>query len=358
MAVFMSISASVMETLEVLIDLNLPVLLWGPPGVGKSSTMNALAEKRRWALIDMRLGQMSPVDLRGVPVPDHNTKRTTWYPPSELPDEKRDGKCGILFLDELLQAPRDVQSAALQLVLDRRLGEYKLPPEWRVVAASNRVSDKAGTYQIISSLANRFVHIPVACSMPSLDISDTGVEVNAEDWKKWALQNDVAEEIVAFINYRPNLLWRPTGQVAFPTPRMWGDYVNKIIKHAGLNQLAIAGCIGEGPAAEFMAFCKLRKEMPDPDAILRGEDVAAPVRPDVTYALCGALAVRVINANKSKKKEAPRYAQNVMRYLTKLPAEFQVLLLKDMFGGGASNLFWGLPEFSEWVKEHREVFLA
>lgn len=357
MAVFMSISTSVMETLEVLIDLNLPVLLWGPPGVGKSSTVNALAEKRRWGMIDMRLGQISPVDLRGVPVPNHETKRTAWYPPAELPDEKRDGKYGILFLDELLQAPRDVQSAALQLVLDRRLGEYRLPPEWRVVAASNRVSDKAGTYQIISSLANRFVHIPVACSMPSLDINDTGVEVSAEDWKKWALQNDVAEEIIAFINYRPNLLWRPTGQVAFPTPRMWGDYVNKIVKHTGLNQLAIAGCIGEGPAAEFVAFCKLRKEMPDPDAILKGEDVPAPTRPDVTYALCGALAVRIINASKSKKKEAPRCAKNVMRYITKLPTEFQVLLLKDIFGGGAGSLFMGLPEFSEWATNHREVFL-
>lgn len=100
-----------------------------------------------------------------------------------------------------------------------------------------------------------------------------------------------------------------------------------------------------------------KQEMPDPDAILYGEDVPAPTNPDVTYALCGALALRIINANKSNEKEAFRYAENVMRYLTKLPAEFQLLLLKDIFAGGAGKLFLEMPEFSNWVREHREMLL-
>lgn len=344
------------KTLKNLIDVNLPILLWGPPGVGKSSMIRQEAQERGWKLIDLRLSQMSPVDLRGIPVPDHETGRTKWYPPVELPEVKRDGKYGLLFLDELLQAPRDVQAAALQLVLDRRLGEYKLPDGWRVVAASNRVSDKAGTYQIISSLANRFVHIPVACSLPPMDIQSEGIEVNFEAWKAWAYDNNVREEVISFLNYRPNLLWKPTGQVAYPTPRIWGDYVSKIIANSGMDQKAIAGCVGDGPAAEFTAFCRLRDEMPDPDAILNGEDVSAPTRPDVTYAVCGALAARIVAAK--KRKNAGKFAANLMHYIKKIPAEFQVLVLKDIFSGGAGDSFIALPEFTAWSKEHKEVFLA
>lgn len=344
------------ESINSLIDLGLPVILWGPPGVGKSTMIRSIAEKKKVGLIDLRLSQMSPVDLRGIPVPNHDMRRTTWYPPAELPCPERDGEKGILFLDELINSPRDVQAAALQLVLDRRLGEYKVPDGWQIVAASNRVTDKAGAYQIISSLANRFVHIPVACSLPALSLDAEGIDVDFEQWKGWAFEHGVAEEVLAFLNYRQNLIWKPTGQVAYPTPRMWADYVSKIVKNIGLDQRAIAGCIGDGPAAEFIAFCRVKDEMPDPDDIMQGKDVPAPSRPDVTYALCGALAVRVIkNRN---RKSAPQVAQNIMNYLKKLPTEFQVLLLKDIFSGKAGKHFISLPEFAKWSEKHKEVFLS
>lgn len=345
-----------LNTIENLIDVGLPVILWGPPGVGKSSMIRAIAEKKKVNLIDLRLSQMSPVDLRGIPVPDHSTRRTAWYPPAELPDTKRDGEKGILFLDELLNSPRDVQAAALQLVLDRRLGEYKVPDGWQIVAASNRANDKAGSYQIISSLANRFVHIPIACSMPSLSLDSEGIDVDFETWKAWAYEQGIAEEVLAFLNYRQNLIWKPTGQVAYPTPRIWADYVSKIVQKIGLDHKAIAGCIGDGPAAEFVAFCRIKGEMPDPDKIMKGEDVAAPTRPDITYALCGALAARVIKTR--NRKNSAEIAKNVMNYIAKLPAEFQVLLLKDIFSGKAGANFIELPQFEKWSETHKEIFLA
>jgi len=299
---------------------------------------------------------MSPVDLRGIPVPEHDARRTAWYPPAELPNVERDGEKGILFLDELLNSPRDVQAAALQLVLDRRLGEYKVPDGWQIVAASNRTNDKAGAYQIISSLANRFVHLPIACSLPSLSLDAEGIDVDFAQWKEWAFEHGVSEEVLAFLNYRQNLVWKPTGQVAYPTPRMWADYVSIIVKEIGLDYKAIAGCIGDGPAAEFTAFCRVKGEMPDPDKIMKGEDVAAPTRPDVTYALCGALAVRVIKSR--NRKSAPEIAENVMKYTMKLPVEFQVLLLKDIFSGKAGKHFVSLLQFGRWSEKHKEVFLS
>src|SRR4029079_8083765 len=115
---------------------------------------------------------------------------------------------GVLFLDELAQAPPLVQAACLQLTLDRRVGEHELPAGWSVIAASNRAEDRAGTHRLISPLLNRFVHLDL--------------EVSNEDWQAWAVASGIAPEVRAFLRYRPALLFRfdPAVQErAFPTPR-------------------------------------------------------------------------------------------------------------------------------------------
>jgi hypothetical protein len=346
-----------MTTVDKLIDLDLPVLLWGPPGVGKSSMVRAIAERRGWKLIDMRLSQMSPVDLRGIPVPDHQTGRTKWYPPAELPLAERDGDQGILFLDELLQAPRDVQSAALQLVLDRRLGEYELPKGWRIIAASNRVSDQTGSYQIIAALANRFVHIPVGCSLPPLHLdSSESITLDFDAWKKWAYENNVHPNVIGFLSYRPDFLWKATGQVAFATPRTWADYVSKILHHIGPDFTAVAGCIGEGPATEFTAFCNLQDKLPPVQDILDGKEADVPSAPDVLYALSCAIVSALIRLK--GKSTLQRAVTNVMRYTLRLPSEFQVLILKDAFGAGLAAHFSKLDDFRTWAAQNRSIVLA
>lgn len=335
------------------------IMLWGPPGVGKSMCIKQCADELGWKMIDLRLAQMNPVDIRGIPVADRENGRAQWYPPAEFPDEKRDGKHGILFLDEIANAPRDVQTAALQLVLDRRLGGYCLPDGWRVIAAGNRVFDRAGSYQMASSLANRFIHLPICSSMPPLEVSKESVDVNLEDWKSWAYGVGVQEEIIGFLNYRQNLLWASTGQVAFATPRTW-EFVSKIMSvFSSIDKAkeAVAGCIGDGPAAEFLAFCRVREQMPDPDAILKGEDVPAPERPDVGYALCGALVARLLKLAK-KKDQLAKAIENLFGWLPKLPKELQVLLLKDAGNAGLMTQIAMVKGFKEWSVENSAVFVA
>ncbi|MCW8855387.1 MAG: MoxR family ATPase, partial [Gammaproteobacteria bacterium] len=113
-----------------------PVMLWGPPGVGKSQMVAQVAEKNKVPMIDIRLSQMEPSDLRGIPFRIEDS--VEWAVPSMLPDAKRHGLKGILFLDEITSAPPSVSAAAYQLILDRKLGEYEVPEGWAIIAAGNR----------------------------------------------------------------------------------------------------------------------------------------------------------------------------------------------------------------------------
>lgn len=192
--------------LAALIPTSHPVFLHGPPGVGKSSLVRQAAERLGLDVCDVRAVLLDPVDLRGIPAVngDH---RAHWCQPDFLP---RDGQ-GVLFLDELAQAPPLVQSACLQLTLDRRIGEYTLPEGWTVIAASNRAEDRAGAHKLISPLLNRFVHVDL--------------EVSVDDWQEWALQSGVSADVRSFIRFRPGLLFQfdpSAGARSFPTPRWAG----------------------------------------------------------------------------------------------------------------------------------------
>jgi MoxR-like ATPase len=135
-------------------------MIWGPPGVGKSSIVAQIAKSHGIAFVDVRLSQLAPTDLRGLPVPENG--RSKWFPPEFLPD----GGKGILFLDELNMAPPAMQGIAQQLILDRKVGSYTVPPNWFIWAAGNRKEDRASVFEMPAPLANRFLHLTV---LPDMD---------------------------------------------------------------------------------------------------------------------------------------------------------------------------------------------
>ncbi|MDR0379278.1 MAG: AAA family ATPase [Candidatus Accumulibacter sp.] len=133
----------------------------GPPGIGKSAIVRQVAETRGWTesnrrFVDVRLSQMEPVDLRGLPALDLAARKTVWLPPAWLPFEGSDWPDeGVLFLDEASSAAPSVQAAAYQLVLDRQLGEARMKRGWRLALAGNRVSDGGVAFRLAMPLANR-----------------------------------------------------------------------------------------------------------------------------------------------------------------------------------------------------------
>lgn len=237
--------------LEKSLALRLPLMLWGPPGVGKSSLVAQTAAQLGLEVRDLRLAQLDATDLRGIPVPDHKTKRLRWYAPSFLPSEGE----GILFMDEIDKAPTLVKNAALELVLDRRLGDYRLPEGWRMVCAGNREEDDAFSSPLGAALANRMLH--------------ADIDADLDTWISWAQENSVHEDIIAFLRFRTELLCKATGEHAFPSPRSWASASrlwDLALKENGkVSETAksrwIAAAVGPGTAAEFLAWSKVYRNI-------------------------------------------------------------------------------------------------
>ncbi len=245
------------------------LMIWGAPGIGKSSVVQSIADKNNLELIDLRISQLAPTDLRGIPVPSEES--ASWLPPDFLPTS---GK-GILFLDEINMAPPAVQGIAQQLILDRKVGSYKVPDGWFIWSAGNRKEDFAAVFDMPAPLANRFIHLEVKTSL--------------DEFKKYALHNNIDDRIISYLNFRPKHLHKiDKNSPSWPSPRSW-DIANNLLR-AGLD---VDPAIGKGCASEFRSFCKVYKTLPDIEPILSGKKSPAfPKDLSAKYALTCALAVR------------------------------------------------------------------
>lgn len=326
-------ATQVSEALKALIPTRRPLFLHGAPGIGKSSLVAQACDALGLTLCDVRAVLLDPVDLRGIPTVngDH---RAHWCLPDFLP---RDGE-GVLLLDELPQAPPLTQSACLQLTLDRRIGEYELPDGWIVIAAGNRQEDRAGAHKLITPLLNRFIHLDL--------------EVSVEDWQAWALNNGVAPDVRSFINFRPSLLFAfdpKDGARAFPTPRSW-EFVSQVssVTPEHLLHAVTAGCVGDGPAAEFIAFRKLYTQLPDPSVVLKNpSSTTVPTDPAVLYALSGALVER---ARSAKDKELNALGV----FASRMPAEYATLLIRDTIAVAPKAC--SCESINGWVRQNATLF--
>lgn len=242
-----------------------PVMLWGPPGIGKSDLAAQLAESLGGALIDLRLPLLDPTDLKGMPYFDTNTNTMRWAAPSELPTAEFASQYPVvvLFLDEMNAAAPAVQASAYQLTLNRRIGEYRLPDNVVIMAAGNRESDRGVTYRMPAPLANRFLHLELRADF--------------ESWNEWAVNTGLHADVVGYLNFAKQDLYdfRPeSASRAFATPRTW-SFVSDLLRDEELDDSSamdlISGAVGEGLAVKFMAHRKFASQLPDPSDVLAGK---------------------------------------------------------------------------------------
>jgi len=223
--------------------LTVSYMLHGRPGVGKTEIVRQLAEEQNARLFDLRLTTIEPQDLRGLPYYDHETRKTLWYRPEDLPDDP--AHPSILFLDELTAAAPALQPTVYGLLQERRVGPHRLPGNVFVVAAGNSAEDGAVAYEMGTALSDRLVHLKIVAT--------------ASDWlDNFAVPRGLHPAVVAFIKTRADLLETTEralthGDMIAATPRSW-ERVSQILQtnpERRLRDVLVAGTVGEVVGAEF-----------------------------------------------------------------------------------------------------------
>jgi hypothetical protein len=291
-----------------------PVFLWGPPGIGKSELVEGITEELGGLMIDLRLGQMEPTDIRGIPFYNKEIGKMDWAPPIDLPDEETASQYPVvvLFLDELNSAAPSVQAAAYQLILNRRVGKYRLPKNVVMVAAGNRESDKGVTYRMPTPLANRFIHLEMKTDFAAYQI--------------WAVQNKIHQDVVGYLSFAKQDLYdfdSKSSSRAFATPRTW-TFVSELLQNDDgddetLTNL-VAGTIGEGLAVKFMAHRKISSRLPQPEDILAGKVHELEIKEvSAMYSLVISMCYELKDAvaRKIPDKEFHAMADNFFGYMMK-----------------------------------------
>jgi hypothetical protein len=253
------------SSVKVALEKRRPIFLWGPPGIGKSDIVGQIADSLPNShLIDIRLSLWEPTDIKGIPYFDSNSSTMKWAPPAELPTEEFAAQFDniVLFLDEMNSAAPAVQAAAYQLILNRRVGTYKLPDNVLLIAAGNREADKGVTYRMPAPLANRFVHIEL--------------RTDFNDWLEWATANKIHSDVVGYITFSKKSLYDfdpRSSSRSFATPRTW-TFVSELLDDdldENTTTDLVSGSVGEGEAVKFMAHRKVASTLPNPSDILVGK---------------------------------------------------------------------------------------
>ncbi len=324
-----------------------PLMVWGAPGLGKSTIIRELAKEYGVNFIDVRLAQREPVDIRGLPVPTDNG--VEWQVSAEWPRDPESK--GIILFDELTAADRSLQVAAYEFILDRRLGDlYKVPDGWYICAAGNRTEDRAVSTTMSSALANRFLHVEL--------------ESNADNWLEWAAVNNIHPSVCGFIRFRPGMLFSQENENlerGWPTPRSW-ERVSTMMKilpdDESLIRHTVYGLVGNRAGIEFMAFHKTAQNLDIKEMMLGIKEIKIPQKADLRYALCSGVAYYVWRGENEAESKA--LLDGFFNISLELSSDFAALLMMDVMRSGvhckgAAKLYTH-PKFKEWEKKHGKTF--
>ena len=291
-------------------------LLLSAPGIGKSEMVYEAAREAGLPCRSLLGTQIAPEDVSGVP--RIVGERSVFCPPRILLPERPEPFC--LFLDELPACAPDVQKAFYSLLLERRLGEHALPPGTWVVAAGNRLQDRALVRAMSSALVNR--------------VTILQIRHDVDEWLAWAQRTGIRNEIRSFIATVPDALMRPVpaDPVPFSTPRSWSQLSRAfdLAQKAGMltSETRRALAFGRLSPEDAAVFCALAEEsmgpvqpleryIRQPNLLPKGDSgrwfILDCIRQYVRDGRADGLPPRVIN-----------------RFLRGLSSEHQLILLTDM----------------------------
>ncbi len=346
------------EAVEFNIEHNIrhSILGLGAPGVGKSQAIQQIGQKYGYKVIDLRLAQMSEVEIGGLIYPNQDHTHTVWLAPDILPNEARDGKNTILLLDEITSCTKRVQVAAYQLILDRRIGQYTLPEGTFVVALGNREDDDGVYIHLAGPLADRFeIHY---------------IESDFESWKSdFALKHGIHPYVIDYLTFKPSDLHTQdpdSGVMVFATPRSWervsdilnidSDVTKPVIRHK------IIGNVGTAAGTQFVEFCKKQRPVASVGDLLSGK-AKPPRNPEELALLIDRLANEaefLTRAGEDPLNDSQRQRlEQIIEVFVRLPqAEYALLGVKkllEMNREAVKAVFDGMdsPALNQFIARNR-----
>ena len=330
------------KLLTLMFPLRMPVLVTGKPGQGKTDIVSQAAAACGAKLIMSHPVVDEPIDYKGMPAiieDETGHKAATFLPFGNLKALINTDGPVVYFMDDLGQAPKSVQAAAMQLLLARKINGHRVSDDVTFVAATNRKEDKAGVTGILEPVKDRFATI-------------VELEQSLNDWCVWALNpaHNIPHEIISFIRYRPQYLtaFEPTpGMTKTPTPRTIAN-VGHMIRAGIPKELELRvfnGAAGKEFAIELTGFLRIYRDLPDPDVVLMNPKAAdIPQEKSSLYALCGALSARATENN----------MERFVTYIERLPEEFNVLSMRDAVARNKNELA-KTQAFAQWVVNHQDA---
>ncbi len=326
------INLSIKQVNELLLNVATvrPVFIWGPPGVGKSSLVEQFAASLGLECVALLGSQLAPEDLIGIPKIEGGVSR--FYPPSMI---VRDSGF-VLFIDELNIASQEIQKAFYSLILDQRVGEYRLPKGSIVIGAGNRAHDAALARQMPSALVNRLVHVHLKASH--------------REWLDWAAASNIHPWVLDYVRARPAQLSTevpPAKEEPFSTPRSWhavSDGLHAFGEDAppDLLDALLFGSLTRDHAVGFKAFLKQIRNRFSVHKILKGEEAwpSAPQDRDLTYFLTQSLRDLLVKELPEREnqlgrdsRELAQSAKQALKQLARIDGELAQLVLTENDAG-------------------------
>lgn len=278
-----------------------PVLIYGPPGVGKTALIQAIARESGRHLETVLGSIREPADFSGLPyITDQGVKLS---PPAWAQRLVDAGK-GILFLDEFNSAPPATQSAELRVINERVVGDISLPTDTWIVAAMNPLRLAAGGWDLPASMANRLMHVQWEFS--ALTWADNFATywglppaIPGLDPAAWTAQRG---EMCGFFHARPELVVAKLDDMpeaamsgAWPSPRSWDMASRSLAACGGFQSLhaytLLCGCVGEAAAREYLAW-RRTADLPSAEDVISGIE-RVPTRTDAAFAVLAAVTAAV-----------------------------------------------------------------
>lgn len=305
----MSSAAVSVDALSLAISAGVPAVLWGAPGTGKSSAVMAMAEAAGTPCEVVIASIREPSDFAGLPIVVDDGVR---FAPPQWASNLVDAGHGVLFLDEISTAPPAVQAALLRVVLERVVGDLRLPDAVAIVAAANPPDQAADGWDLSAPLANRFCHLDwtvdahaVAAGLVAGFPAPTPPSLPGD----WAQQVPLSAGLIgAFLGLRPSLVSAPPVERsaagrAWPSPRTW-EMVSRLLAACDMagassqvRRALVLGSVGDGAGLELLTWLE-ELDLPDPEAALADPDgVEFPDRGDRRYAVLSSVAAAVAANN-------------------------------------------------------------